>query len=1005
MINYWKEYNSFAFHFEKLKLDFVRQIVFVLFSFFMTFSLKGQVPDTSCVDAGIFCTLESLEGNYTLPEPFIDIPNFPEYICEDEIGGGQGRIQNILYFGFIANSNTVTLQINPIVCTPGNDGSGFHWGVIDGCELEDPEFVVCDGEEGYAQVTVTSDEFIPGHTYYLMIDGWAGSVCTFNIDVLTGLPSVSNPFEVDNPTHFSNDEDSFISNGDTIEFCQNGTLTTKVHGSTNNNGYIWSSPDPDGGGSVYFNSDADTLQFTFNETDSVYQFCTQAITDCDDSEEICFFVKVTTLPDDSLGVFEYCPADLASGIVPIGWECGEINNPGTYYCTLTDSITGCTQLQYVTIVRNEASIETRDTVICGDDPFYYNGDTILGDFFDKDYLFPGGSVNGCDSLLKFSVERMRFYGTLSSLSCLNDEEFGIEIEIDSIFPNDYDNVMVDWFLDDVYISTGMLDDLTLKVSEKGRYSATITVFKDGESCMFDLNEIEIDRFITADFTTSANAICIDDTLTVTLGAFNISASYSWSSGDQITEIFPGVYEITWDSPGVYDLELDVDFDGCQVSSGINTITVEPLLVEPAIQCVTSTNDSIYVEWTPVDCTSGYEVWLDGNLIINTNVPKFDFGNLEEDTDYEIAIIALSECLCPSTVDTTVCSTLSCPDNISLDIDQLPRAVCSDELSGNLQLTAQISGTQGGTVVWNGPYLDTDGMLDLENMQPGSYPMTLEYDLDNCTYLFTDTFTVYEPVEMDLMWSDISCYYNQDGMISAMPVQGTAPFTLYLNGKAMTDMEFTDLQEGMYTVEIVDGHSCATSMEIEIVRPAQPDLSIIGDTFIERGQSYDYQLTLENIDYDSVVWYVPSLDTVLCAGICDEINYAPLFNQDLCIELFYDENCQIDTCIHLTVNYDTHVNIPNVFTPGRQDGLNDYFTVTTNAYEPLKVLNFSIFDRWGEMLFHKSNTLISRSTDESFGWNGRYRGEEAMTGVYIYLIEIEDSDGNRTLYTGDLTLIR
>ena len=39
------------------------------------------------------------------------------------------------------------------------------------------------------------------------------------------------------------------------------------------------------------------------------------------------------------------------------------------------------------------------------------------------------------------------------------------------------------------------------------------------------------------------------------------------------------------------------------------------------------------------------------------------------------------------------------------------------------------------------------------------------------------------------------------------------------------------------------------------------------------------------------------------------------------------------------------------------------------------------------------------------WDGRYRGRSAPSGVYIYIIEIEFTDGEKLVYRGDLTLIR
>jgi gliding motility-associated-like protein len=62
-------------------------------------------------------------------------------------------------------------------------------------------------------------------------------------------------------------------------------------------------------------------------------------------------------------------------------------------------------------------------------------------------------------------------------------------------------------------------------------------------------------------------------------------------------------------------------------------------------------------------------------------------------------------------------------------------------------------------------------------------------------------------------------------------------------------------------------------------------------------------------------------------------------------------------------------IPTVFTPHLQDGLNDVFMKGYDVY---------IYDRYGN--------LISYGND---GWDGKYKGEYATPGVYIYILTMKD----------------
>ena len=973
---------------------------FVIFPIlFLATILPAQQPDTSCVTAGVFCDRESLEGIWTLPPIFA--PEFPDRICNVT----DGQPNNPLYFGFVPNSTTVSFQFNPIICSPGSSGQlGFQWAILEGCDLEDPTYVICDGDQLTGLVTVSYDQFVPGTTYYLILDGWEGSICDIAIDVISGIAPAGLGFTADDPTHFTTSLGDLILPGDTLDFCYEGEFTMTVHGADNNNGFFWSSPQALSTDIIH-PSQSDSLRLIFDEKDSLYQVCVYATTDCDDSETICFFVNVQAEPNDTLGLYEYCSADLAQGVDPPGWEGNVLYNEGTYFHTVVDAVTSCTHLQMVTLKENTISIESKDTLFCGLDTLFYNGDTITGDYFEKQYRFNGSSQNGCDSLLFFRAQRVRFYAAISDLACLNSNEFGLRVEIDSIIPANYDDLIVDWFRDGIHIHTGLPNDLELVVDTKGKYSALVSVMVNGEICQFDLDEVDIDRFITAGFSTSSDAICVSDTLTVTLDAFNIAASYSWLSGDQVIQVFPGQYQIIWNTPGTYNLGLLVDYQNCEVNSPVTKIEVEPLLEAPVIQCGASTDHSLSINWAPVDCASFYEIYLDGNLVAMTDDLKFSFTGLDEATDYLIEITALSECLCPSVTGSNTCSTSACPDDIVLSIEPLPMKLCLNEWTEDMQLTGQVSGTQGGSLSWDGDIVESDGSILTSNLSAGIHEVTLSYVYNFCQYEITDTLEIFEPAAIELSHSDISCFYNTDGLASIDPVQGTAPFDLFVNGAWQANMELTGLDEGHFIVRLVDANGCETIDSFDVFRPEKPDIHINGMTLIERGDVYDYELSINNIEYDSVVWYIPSLDTILCAGACDIVSYAPLFDQELCLEIFYDSVCSIDTCIQLRVTQDTHVFIPNIFTPGKRDGLNDYFMVKTNSYDGVLVKNLSIFDRWGEAVFQLSDQWISSRSDDTAGWNGEFKGKSAMSGVYIYYMEIEDRDGQLLRFSGDITLIR
>jgi gliding motility-associated-like protein len=93
-------------------------------------------------------------------------------------------------------------------------------------------------------------------------------------------------------------------------------------------------------------------------------------------------------------------------------------------------------------------------------------------------------------------------------------------------------------------------------------------------------------------------------------------------------------------------------------------------------------------------------------------------------------------------------------------------------------------------------------------------------------------------------------------------------------------------------------------------------------------------------------------------------------------------------------------IPNAFTPNN-DGLNDVFYVS--GYGIAKVKRFSIFDRWGKLLFNKENFPAG---DRKFGWDGNVLGSEVtVTTAFVYIVEVECVGGTTIPLKGSVLLVR
>jgi gliding motility-associated-like protein len=89
---------------------------------------------------------------------------------------------------------------------------------------------------------------------------------------------------------------------------------------------------------------------------------------------------------------------------------------------------------------------------------------------------------------------------------------------------------------------------------------------------------------------------------------------------------------------------------------------------------------------------------------------------------------------------------------------------------------------------------------------------------------------------------------------------------------------------------------------------------------------------------------------------------------------------------------------NVFTPNG-DGFNDFFTPV--GLRAVSLDNFSVYDRWGNLLYTQSNDPVRL-------WDGSTNNGPARDGVYFYVLKgtyIRLDKPEKIHITGTITLLR
>ncbi len=91
-------------------------------------------------------------------------------------------------------------------------------------------------------------------------------------------------------------------------------------------------------------------------------------------------------------------------------------------------------------------------------------------------------------------------------------------------------------------------------------------------------------------------------------------------------------------------------------------------------------------------------------------------------------------------------------------------------------------------------------------------------------------------------------------------------------------------------------------------------------------------------------------------------------------------------------------IANTFTPNN-DGVNDIFFPQGKGLSVVQ--RFSVYSRWGELIFDRQNIPLN---DATYGWDGTYKGDPLKPDVFVYIIRAVCEDGQPIEIKGDISLL-
>lgn len=213
-------------------------------------------------------------------------------------------------------------------------------------------------------------------------------------------------------------------------------------------------------------------------------------------------------------------------------------------------------------------------------------------------------------------------------------------------------------------------------------------------------------------------------------------------------------------------------------------------------------------------------------------------------------------------------------------------------------------------------------------------------------------------------------------------------------------------EGNIEILITDTNQCAITKEIKIYNLKSPDafFSVSPSLvrffdqldnkiiFSDGSEGYSQKITNRywNFNYDgNFPTTYDAYDSIV------EHSYFNLGSYRILLKIETEYNC-VDTISKKVNIYDYDIFIPNAFTPGNNDDINNEFKAYAYGIKQYKM---EIYSRWGELLFKSENI--------NNGWDGRKEGSSVTSqiGSYIYNIELLNLDNRFFKYVNYFQLLK
>ena len=469
-------------------------------------------------------------------------------------------------------------------------------------------------------------------------------------------------------------------------------------------------------------------------------------------------------------------------------------------------------------------------------------------------------------------------------------------------------------------------------------------------------------------------------------------TYSWAPNTGVAGTAPTV-NLTPATSTVYTLSITSNFGGCVKQDTIPITVINPFtLTMPAPQtyCVNEPSDLISAVINP---TGGSGVWSGPGMTNNGNNADGVFNPASAGVGnwYVYFTAGGGGCVVSDSVLMTVNNTSNATINAA-------GPFCITDNAVNLSTVSP-----GG--VFSGPGITNTSTGTFNPGTAGSGTVTVQYAIGGNCPDTSQLSIVIHPQPVIAINSNLieGCDPTDISFSSTVPAPANGNAQWFF-GDGMTgnsqNMIHTYSDTGLFNITFiyVDANGCSdtiTNNNMIWIHPqataafaANPNETTIIDPTV--------QFVNQSINANTYYWQLtPDSSSTLTNP---NWNYTDPGTYNIMLIATNQWGCADTTFNTVIVNPDIALYVPNAFTPGDDNGINDEFIPYLSGVD-LANYRLEIYDRWGEQIF--------ATEDPAKGWNGRRNNAGALVqiDVYVWKVYYKDDANKSVSKVGHVTVLK